>query len=79
MDGHHRFEVAKLLNLTFIPVELFDYSEVEVFSLRKNRKVNVDIIFKNHEEGIIYPYKTAKHNFKSSNKSFEGISLNELK
>ena len=26
MDGHHRFEVAKLLNLTFIPVELFDYS-----------------------------------------------------
>lgn len=79
MDGHHRFEVAKALGLKHVPAQMFSYDEVEVYSLREKITVTGDIILKNHEEGIIFPYKTAKHNFPNVDEDFEGIPLNELK
>ncbi len=79
MDGHHRFEVAKLMNLRRVPVELSDYDCVEVFSLRRNIAVSPEIILKNADEGTIFPYKTAKHKFSTSLEDFEGISIDELK
>lgn len=36
MDGHHRFEVAKRLQLRFIPCALLSYSQVHVESRRFN-------------------------------------------
>lgn len=79
MDGHHRFEVAKELGLKFVPVEMYGYEEVEVYSLRDDRVVTAQQIFENHKQGVIYPYKTAKHIFKLGDTGFKGVSLNELK
>ena len=79
MDGHHRFEVAKKLDLARVPVYTFHYSEVELYSLRKNIEVSADIIFENYRKNLIYPYKTAKHIFPDIFPDFEGVSLNELK
>lgn len=63
MDGHHRFEVAKRISLKLVPIIACSYSEVEVYSLRDDEIVTVDQIIENHLNGIIYPNKTAKHNF----------------
>ena len=63
MDGHHRREAALLLNLKLVPCITFSYSDVEVYSLRDNYVANAEAIFSNHKEGIIFPYKTAKHVF----------------
>lgn len=79
MDGHHRFEVAKTLGLSRVPVEYFSYDEVVLYSLRKTIEVTADIIFDNHEKGIIFPYKTAKHDFPGREPNFKGISLDELR
>ena len=79
MDGHHRFEVAKALGLRIVPVELFTYDEVEVYSLRKNIEVTSKIILKNAEAGIIFPYKTAKHKFPDKTAISNGFPLEDLK
>ena len=79
MDGHHRFEVAKALKLKFVPAEIYDYDEVKVYSLRASRLVTPAEIFKNHKEGIIYPYKTAKHIFELGDANFKGVSLDDLR
>lgn len=79
MDGHHRFEVAKEMGLQRVPAELFSYDEVRVWSLRSNIAVSADIILKNHEDGIIFPYKTAKHHFPDNGLKFEGVLLDELR
>ena len=63
MDGHHRFEVAKRISLKLVPIIACSYSEVEVYSLRDDEIVTVDQIIENHLNDIIYPNKTAKHNF----------------
>lgn len=34
MDGHHRFQVAQMLGLVFVPVISFDYRQIEIRSLR---------------------------------------------
>ena len=78
MDGHHRFEVAKALGLRKVPAKLFTYDEVEVWSLRSNIKVSREIILDNHESGVLFPYKTAKHKFPECIVEFGGVSLHEL-
>ena len=63
LDGQHRLEAAKELGLTHIPCELFDYKDVEVWSLRPNHQVNPALVIEKTLRGDIYPYKTAKHRF----------------
>ena len=63
LDGQHRLEVAKELGFNFIPCELFDYEDVEVWSLRKTEKVSRKLVIERSLAGNIYPYKTAKHKF----------------
>ncbi len=63
MDGHHRMEVAKMLKLKQVPVMIFDYENVEVYSLRKTHEVSVEQIRKNTITQLKYPYKTVKHQF----------------
>ncbi len=64
LDGQHRFEVAKRLGLKKIPAVIVDYSDVNVWSLRKEiavspRKVETMVL----KKGEIYPFKTVKHKF----------------
>ncbi len=63
MDGQHRLEVAKELNLEYIPCLLFDYYEVEVWSLRDNHKVTPQLVIERALKEELYPYKTVKHRF----------------
>jgi len=63
LDGQHRLEAAKELELAYIPCELFDYDDVEVWSLRPNHEVNRRLVIEKTLRGDIYPYKTAKHRF----------------
>lgn len=79
MDGQHRMEVAKLLNLTYVPCILYSYDEVKVWSLRDNYEVNADLITQRVFEDNIYPYKTAKHAFPDSGDLKCEIPLSQLK
>lgn len=63
LDGQHRLEAAKKLGLKLIPCELFDYEDVEVWSLRKTHAVTRELVIERAIAGDIYPYKTAKHKF----------------
>jgi len=64
LDGMHRLEVAKQIGLKVIPCELFNYDEVEVWSLRPTTCIvtRKEVIHR-ALSGKIYPYKTAKHKF----------------
>lgn len=63
MDGQHRLEVAIELELTYVPCLLYDYAEVEVWSLRPKHLVTPELIIAKTLAQDIYPYKTAKHRF----------------
>jgi len=79
MDGQHRMEVAKLLGLSVIPAILYDYANVEVWSLRpEHYTVSWQEIIARALRGDIYPYKTAKHRFPCAELPVLGISLPEL-
>jgi hypothetical protein len=77
MDGQHRMETAKLLGLRYVPCVLFDYAEVDIWSLRDNYTFDVATVVERSLCNNIYPYKTVKHRF-----PFEipeiAISLSEL-
>lgn len=79
MDGQHRMEVAKKLNLRYVPCILYDYNEVDVWSLRKTYEVTGDCIISNFKNNRIYPYKTAKHKFPYGEKKLTDIPLKNLK
>jgi L-serine kinase (ADP) len=64
LDGHHRFEVCKILGFSKIPVYLVDYSNDELIKVshwQKNQKVTkkqiIDIALKKQ----LLPPKTSKH------------------
>lgn len=63
MDGQHRMEVAKLLNISKIPAILFEHKEVKFWSLRDNHVVDLESIIDKSLSGNIYPYKTVKYSF----------------
>jgi ParB-like chromosome segregation protein Spo0J len=39
LDGMHRFQIAQQLNFKYIPCELYNYDDVDVWSLRPNHIV----------------------------------------
>jgi L-serine kinase (ADP) len=63
LDGQHRMEVGLALGLKVVPCEMFDYDEVEVWSLRPTHEVSRELVIARSLSGDIYPYKTAKHRF----------------
>ncbi len=79
MDGNHRMEAAKILNLKYVPCLIYNYNEVKVWSLRKNQKVDSNLIIKKALSGDIYPYKTAKHSFPDGEDIECKFTLNELR
>ena len=79
MDGHHRHQAALKLGLSHVPIERFRYEEVNLYSLRDEIEVEYELIKKNISDGVIYPYKTAKHDFPESRAEFQAVSLSELR
>ncbi|MDC5822033.1 ParB N-terminal domain-containing protein [Vibrio europaeus] len=79
MDGHHRHQTALALGLSNVPVERFSYCEVGLYSLRDDVDVSYEIIKSNIASGVIFPYKTAKHDFPSARENFEPVPLEKLK
>ncbi|MBI2896358.1 MAG: ParB N-terminal domain-containing protein [Deltaproteobacteria bacterium] len=63
LDGQHRLEAARSLGMRLVPCQMFDYDEVEVWSLRSNHEVTRELVIAKALRGDIYPYKTAKHRF----------------
>ena len=68
MDGHHRFNAAKLLDLARVPCILMDYkkSGVTLKSWRSEWVVAVDDIFLMVKEAKKFPIKTTRHLFSPS-------------
>lgn len=64
LDGQHRFEVAMKLGLARVPCQVFDYRDVEIWSLRDDCVVTHDLVIERSLKGDIYPYKTVKHRFR---------------
>ena len=56
MDGQHRMEVAKSLDLKFVPCIKYSYDEVNVWSLRPNYEVTAQLVVERALNDNIYPY-----------------------
>jgi hypothetical protein len=79
MDGQHRMEVARALSLLAIPALVFDYEDVQVWSLRpRSYQVSCQEIRSRALSGQIYPYKTAKHRFPCGELPVLELPLREL-
>lgn len=77
MDGQHRMEAAKILNLPYVPCVMFNYDAVAIHSLRDNYMVDHDLVITRSLSGDIYPYKTVKHRFPTEIPELS-ISLKDL-
>ncbi len=78
MDGQHRMEVALALNLKHVPCLLYDYTELEIWSLRESEEVTVQLVLERTLEGNPYPYKTVKHKFPNEELITCSYALDEL-
>ncbi|HIL27231.1 MAG TPA: hypothetical protein EYG21_07610 [Nitrospinaceae bacterium] len=63
MDGQHRMEVAKNLGLSKVPVIIYNYNQVPIYSLRDDYSFSYRDVVRRVGENNIYPYKTVKHVF----------------
>ena len=77
MDGHHRLETAKSLDLMYIPVVLLGYDEVRVESRRPNLIVTPEEIIRRGLSGNLYPAKSTRHIFPLEFECF--IPLDDLR
>jgi len=78
LDGHHRFEIAKRMKLKKIPVIIFNYNTLPMWSLRKNIKIkDCKEVIEKVLDGYLYPNKTVKHKFPNVNYKCK-INLKEL-
>lgn len=63
MDGHHRLEAAKRLQLRTVPCLLLSYGEVFVTSRRQGLIVSGPEIVRRARAGELYPEKSTRHIF----------------
>ncbi|MCK7616029.1 hypothetical protein [Roseibium sediminicola] len=63
MDGHHRLEVSRRLQLEVIPVVLLDYTHVHVEAWRPAETVTAEHIWSMYRSGGKFPSKTTRHVF----------------
>jgi hypothetical protein len=79
LDGQHRLEAARILNLKYVPAVHFKYESVETWSLRPDsHPLSVKDVISKALAGNPYPYKTVKHRFTPPLPSCN-ISLKELR
>ncbi len=76
LDGHHRLNALKELNLAKIPVIFVDYSlpEIKVRSRRRSKLVTKQTVINAGLSGNKFPVKTSKHIIKIDKKP-EHISV----
>ncbi|MCR4636250.1 MAG: NTP transferase domain-containing protein [Butyrivibrio sp.] len=80
LDGQHRLEVAKNMNLKKVPAILVDYLDVKIWSLRKEIPVSVETVRKRViQDNDIFPFKTVKHKFQFWVPNDLEIKLEELR
>lgn len=77
MDGHHRLNIARRLNLKLMPVVLLDYDSVDVCAWRDGEIITPDIIIEMVRKGKKFPFKTTKHSFRQPIKACN-VPLYEL-
>jgi len=65
MDGHHRLQAARQLQLKYVPCLLLDYDNVEVSAARHGYVFNPHEILRRARVGELYPPKTTRHRFSS--------------
>ncbi len=65
MDGHHRYNAAKIIGLSRIPCIRKDYNsnEVTLLSWKQGIKVTVKDVFKKIQKKNKFPIKTTRHIF----------------
>lgn len=64
MDGQHRMEVARALELRRVPAIKYSYAAVTIWSLRPEKYAfDWRMVTQRALAGDIYPYKTVKHAF----------------
>ncbi len=78
IDGHHRFQILKLLNIDLIPVSLIDYNSDLILTNEENSLSKKEIIDSAKDKNI-FPPRTSKHvvNFKKHN--FPIIIISDLR
>tara|TARA_B100000965_G_C19429979_1_gene686041 strand:+ start:408 stop:803 length:396 start_codon:yes stop_codon:yes gene_type:complete len=74
MDGHHRFNAAKILGLRRVPCVFLSYLKDEVFlrSWSKNEDITIDEFFEVIKQNKKFPPKTTRHIF---NQKIKEINL----
>lgn len=81
MDGNHRYQVAKRLNLTFLPCILLNYQDerVKVNHQNSDQPYNIQTIFDvTLHQNKLLPYKATCHYF-SPSLPIIGIDLSMLR
>lgn len=78
LDGQHRMEAAKRLNLKWVPAVRYRYAEVDVWSLRPNHSFDWQLVTSRALAGTPYPYKTVKHRFPGEGLPACSFQLDEL-
>lgn len=63
MDGHHRHQVAKRMNLTTIPCLIISYDSpyITVTSRHSDKDINAEDILQAGLTGILLDYKSTRH------------------
>jgi hypothetical protein len=63
MDGHHRFNVAKLIGLSRVPAILLDYEQdyVILTSWRGDVYIDKNVVFDFIYKRKLFPHKTTRH------------------
>ncbi len=80
MDGHHRLEAAKKVQLNKIPCLLFDYDSdnTTVTDMKSGIPFDLSIIRRAADSNSKLPIKTTRHTFQSKINTVE-ISLDDLR
>ena len=65
MDGHHRYEAAKIIGIKKIPCYIMGYhsNNVQIYNWKTNEKIDFNTIIQRVERGQKLPIKTTKHVF----------------
>jgi hypothetical protein len=79
LDGQHRMEAARVLELRTVPAVRYKYAEVEVWSLRPNHEFDWKRVTERALADQPYPYKTVKHRFPSGGLPACAIALEMLR
>jgi len=75
LDGHHRVEALRQLEIKYVPAYLIDYYSDDIsVTLRRNQLLGLILkkgITSYAQEGKLFPYKTTRHLVRQESKNEE--------